>query len=743
MKNLKIGYLLGGSFGVIIFFAAILGIMGTAFTTIINTQYTNTITPSSKALDYLTDMWLYYDDLKYYTNIALIYDDRREDALSKTEDCFSKIQENEDNLYSVFPELDFNDTEKKAFETINTDLSKLLSLQKEFISHIKNGNMDSAKKLSRELYSGDLTEKFEENLDTVYYSINDLTTRQKEHCTTTAWICTALIAILLLATIVIGTFFAAYITKMLKKEIIKIKSAAKEISRGNLDITLQSKYHNELGELTNSINDIVNVFKSMLSDINDCADKIEKGALSAKINSEEYEKDYKKVIDAINYTTELLKNDLLESVDTMSSYAEGNFNTKVKRFNGEKAVIHEKLDTVQKNLIDITKDIETLINSALKGDLSIRIDSTNYNGDWKNIAENFNRLMFSINEPISEVSKVLSDVSKADFSQTIKGEYYGEFALMKESVNKTVETNSDYINEISDILNKMADNNLDINIERKYIGDYSEIKTSIEKILSSFNRILNEISTSADEITLGSKQIAESSAVLADKATSQALSVEHLNSSVKDVLRNVSDNKEIMKNSNTLAITTKEKAFDSKEKMDNMLTAMNELGTVSKQISSIINVISDIAFQTNILALNAAVEAARAGNNGKGFAVVAEEVRNLASRSQAAVRNTDELLSNIVEKIELGVNITKETVTVLDEVVSDVENISEVILKSCNSSEDTLKSIKTISDEISTINSVTQSNTSNSEESAAVSEELASQSELFRKTLSNFKLRQN
>ncbi len=57
------------------------------------------------------------------------------------------------------------------------------------------------------------------------------------------------------------------------------------------------------------------------------------------------------------------------------------------------------------------------------------------------------------------------------------------------------------------------------------------------------------------------------------------------------------------------------------------------------EIGQIVEIIDDIADQTNLLALNAAIEAARAGEQGRGFAVVAAEVRRLAERTQAALRD--------------------------------------------------------------------------------------------------------
>ena len=70
----------------------------------------------------------------------------------------------------------------------------------------------------------------------------------------------------------------------------------------------------------------------------------------------------------------------------------------------------------------------------------------------------------------------------------------------------------------------------------------------------------------------------------------------------------------------------------------------------SHKIVDIIGVIDEIALQTRSVAQSAAAEAARAGEQGRGFAVVAAEVKNLAQRSAAAVKEIKGLIGDSVYK---------------------------------------------------------------------------------------------
>jgi len=344
----------------------------------------------------------------------------------------------------------------------------------------------------------------------------------------------------------------------------------------------------------------------------------------------------------------------------------------------------------------------------------------------------------SITKPIDEVVSVLSDVADGNLQAR-------NIDLYK---NRTDEIGRlfgvyvgviDWLNEISGAVKALA--NGDLNIHVNVRSEYDTLNKSIQKMVDDLNDMFGEINNASHQVASGSQQIADGSQTLAQGSTEQAATVQQLSASTTEVAEKTKANAVMAGKAAELAKTIRGNAEKGSKQMDDMVVAVGEISQASQSISKVIKVIDDIAFQTNILALNAAVEAARAGQHGKGFAVVADEVRTLAAKSAEAAKDTGALISNSMEKSEHGARIAKDTAESLAEIVSGINESSEIVGEIAMSSEAQTAGIAQTNSGIDQVASIVQQNSATAEESAAAAEELSGQSTMLKDLIGRFKLK--
>lgn len=743
-KKLKIGSQLTISFSLVICFSIILGGLGIYTAYKIDYGYSSKLDPRIEILDTITNVSDYFMYLRVsvmesiaYENNELNFEEKQKNINSKWEVLDNELKKYQDKIVKINASQEAID---KADEVIK-NLDIYYKLNEEKLNLVKTGNLRQAALISLGDEEKKCLDEIHDGIDSLYYMTSDILSQTSKSNSLHSKNLIFMMFCVLVFLIVIAIIISVTVSYILKNRIRNIQKSTEKIANGDLNINIRANGKNELDCLSNSIADMADIFNSIIKDIHLESENLNSGSIGALIDESKYKGDYKNVALAVNNMVKGLIDDMNYLISILESYANGDFNINVRRYPGEKAALHRTIDKVQHNLKSIIKDINTLISHVTNGDLDIEIDSKLYLGDWKKMAYGLNSLIIAVKEPINEVSSVLDEVSKSNLSVNINGEYKGAFENMKNSVNNTIENTESYIKEITEILTEMSRQNLDVDITKEYLGDYGNIKEALLLIINTFNNLLCEINASAEQVAEGAKQISESGSILAEGASEQSNSVEQLNTTLNIVLEQAKDNSESSQKVNKLAQNTKEKTAESDEQMKKMLSAMDEINKSSESISKIIKLIEDIAFQTNILALNASVEAARAGEHGKGFAVVAEEVRNLASKSQEAAKNTTELIENSALKIKEGAGYAKITSESLSAVVEQIDLISELSISCSNLSKEQENSITKVYENVEKISSVTQDNMATSEESAAASEELASQATLFKENVSRFKLK--
>ena len=255
-------------------------------------------------------------------------------------------------------------------------------------------------------------------------------------------------------------------------------------------------------------------------------------------------------------------------------------------------------------------------------------------------------------------------------------------------------------------------------------------------VVTGLNRVLRRVSSSlgegAEQVTSAAGQVSSASQSLAEGASEQAASLEETSSSLEEMASMTKRNSENAQKANDLAKHARQAADKGVGDMQSMSAAMEAIKVSSDDIAKIIKTIDEIAFQTNILALNAAVEAARAGEAGMGFAVVADEVRNLAQRSAQAAKETAGKIEGAIAKTGQGVDISSKVAQTLNEIVTKVRQVDELVAEVASASREQTQGITQINTAVGQMDKVTQSNAANAEESAAAAEELNAQATVMK-----------
>lgn len=349
-----------------------------------------------------------------------------------------------------------------------------------------------------------------------------------------------------------------------------------------------------------------------------------------------------------------------------------------------------------------------------------------------------------IEKPIADLAERLKRFSQGDLDSPFPEHNNEDEVAFMNDVAKEMAVNLNLIiSDLSRLMSLMADGNFAISteIEDKYVGKFVELLESVRNMNRKMDSTLRHVEESAEQVTAGYENLAQSAQDLAEGATEQAGAVEQLQATMSTITEQVADTVNNLNDTSRKAESYAKSADSSKTDMRELMEAMQRISETSKKIENIISDIESIASQTNLLSLNAAIEAARAGEAGKGFAVVAEQIRMLADESAKSAVDTRTLIEGALNEIEEGNQVAQKAADSMETVVQGINDISDTSKMLSENSNQQIAALREAEKGIEQISEVVQSNSAASEECSATSEELSAQAEAMNEMTAQFVLR--
>jgi methyl-accepting chemotaxis protein len=306
----------------------------------------------------------------------------------------------------------------------------------------------------------------------------------------------------------------------------------------------------------------------------------------------------------------------------------------------------------------------------------------------------------SISGPMIETISAFKNIAKGEGDLTLR---------LSEEGNDELKQIAHHFNAFIDKIQKVI-----ISVSHS-VDESSRLAQNMSTIAQQANQISSNVQAETENVATAINEMSMTASEVASNAQLAADSTHHADKEA-DKSANVVDNamKKISELSSELAATEE---------------VAKGLQVSSSKIGQILDVIVGIADQTNLLALNAAIEAARAGEAGRGFAVVADEVRTLASRTQAstseinliidAIRSAIDSVNASVARAKVKssetVNETQQVVVALENIKSSIEQISQMNVQIAAATEEQSTVIGELNMNITRINDMSLENRTQNE----------------------------
>jgi methyl-accepting chemotaxis protein len=313
---------------------------------------------------------------------------------------------------------------------------------------------------------------------------------------------------------------------------------------------------------------------------------------------------------------------------------------------------------------------------------------------------------------VGEATITLDKIEKGFYSCRVKSIASNpQIRTLAKTINKMLDIQEEIISSMLRTLEEYTSYNYlnKIHIEN-VSGDSKKMVDGINALGDAITSMLVENKRNGEILENGSNELLENVDKLNHASNDAAARLEETAAAVEEITNNIMNNREnvskMAQNATELTMSVKSGELLAKETVESMENINQEVTLILNAI----NIIDQIAFQTNILSLNAAVEAATAGEAGRGFAVVAAEVRNLANKSADAAREIKALVERANAKSDNGIRIADEMIKGYENLSTNINDTIDLIENVNHSSKEQQSGIKQINNAINSLDKQTQQN---------------------------------
>nr|WP_319537527.1 methyl-accepting chemotaxis protein [uncultured Methanospirillum sp.] len=451
------------------------------------------------------------------------------------------------------------------------------------------------------------------------------------------------------------------------------------------------------------------------------------------------------------YLSRSITTPLEEAVSVAEKIGRGTCSARISfRREDEIGTLGTALNRMGESITAMITDTRTLTRTALNGELSVRADPAQHEGDFRIIISEFNATLDAVIGPLNIAAEYVDRIAKGDMPPIITESYNGDFNELKnnlntcvtainlliedsrmqseaairgelsiradasrhrgdfkkivEGVNATLDAVIGPLNVTAEYIDRIAKGEIPSHITDPYNGDFNELKNNLNTCIDAINLLINDIG-SLNDMAVRGELLARADP--GRHAGDYRKIVEGMNSTLDAVVEPLHEAMRVSQEfaSGNFSARMNE-ILDVKGDFVEFKNALNEIGIelsrmmkmINEELFESVNVLS--AASSEILSVTAELSSgtAQTATSVNETSVTVEEVRKTTEITNAKARNVSDKSVAVSQVAQAGQESVDEILAGMTHIQQQMESIAGSVVKLSEQSQAIGEIIATVTD---------------------------------------------
>ncbi|MBP7460108.1 MAG: MCP four helix bundle domain-containing protein [Candidatus Delongbacteria bacterium] len=396
------------------------------------------------------------------------------------------------------------------------------------------------------------------------------------------------------------------------------------ISKGDIPQKITDVYKGDFNEIKNNLNLCIDTLNGLIGSIKTMYEAQKSGDIDVFIDTEMFTGLYKQMAGGINESLQIHINAILEILNILAAYSEGDFSPVLRKMPGKQAVANEKMDQLRDSMFYIADVAKAMSDGDLTKEIKIRSDK--------------DELMKSMSAMLEKLTEVVGDVkSSAD----------------------NVASGSQELSASAEQLSEGA----------------SEQAASAEEVSSSMEEMASSIQQNSENAAQTEKIAVKSS----EDAAGGAKAVNETMVAMKEIASKITIIEEIARQTNMLALNAAIEAARAGEHGKGFAVVASEVRSLAERSQTAAGEITQLASQSVIVAEKAGEMLTRILPDIQKTAELVQEITAASSEQNKGAEQINKAIQQLDQVIQHNASASEEISSTSEQLTAQAEQLQQAI----------------------------------------------------------------